>query len=104
MCRPFNLCEFQCGLQISLCNALLFQTSTCPHGDRGITMVSAKPVNSAKQPVDLGEAKAVATSLSLTSVTFGRYLLVMRSECDLVGSSIDKEQFSGHFSGQILLY
>ena len=67
-------------------------------------MVSAKPVNSAKQPVDLGEAKAVATSLSLTSVTFGRYLLVMRSECDLVCNSIDSGNFWGRCSGHFLPY
>ena len=47
-------------------------------------MGSPKPIDSNKQPIDLGEARAVATSLSLTPVTFGRYLLVMRSECDLV--------------------
>ena len=34
--------------------------------------------------IDLDEAKAVLASMSLTSVPFGRYLLVMRTECDVV--------------------
>ena len=40
--------------------------------------------NGSKCRIDLEEAKGVLASLSLTSVTFGRYLLVMRSECDVI--------------------
>ena len=40
--------------------------------------------NGSKSRIDLEEAKGVLASLSLTSVTFGRFLLVMRSECDVV--------------------
>ena len=39
---------------------------------------------SPKCRIDLQEAKGVLASLSLTSVTFGSYLLAMRSECDVV--------------------
>ena len=40
--------------------------------------------NGSKSRIDLEEAKGVLASLSLTSVTFGRFLLVMRSECDVI--------------------
>ena len=40
--------------------------------------------NGSKCRIDLEEAKGVLASLSLTSVTFGRFLLVMRSECDVI--------------------
>ena len=40
--------------------------------------------NGSKCRIDLEEAKGMLASLSLTSVTFGRFLLVMRSECDVI--------------------
>ena len=40
--------------------------------------------NGFKCRLDLDEARGVLASMSLTSVPFGRYLLVMRTECDVV--------------------
>ena len=40
--------------------------------------------SSAKQKIDLVEAKGVLASMSLISVTFGHYLLVMRSQYDVM--------------------
>ena len=40
--------------------------------------------NGLKCRLDLNEARGVLTSMSLTSVPFGRYLLVMRTECDVL--------------------
>ena len=40
--------------------------------------------NGSKCSLDLNEARGVLASMSLTSVPFGRYLLVMRTECDVL--------------------
>ena len=40
--------------------------------------------HSAQCRLNLDEARGVLASMSLTSVPFGRYLLVMRTECDVI--------------------
>ena len=55
-----------------------------PNGDAAPSSAIQEGSNGSKCRIDLEEAKGVLASLSLTSVTFGRFLLVMRSECDVI--------------------